>query len=673
MLTVSMPPWSRTNGVASTALSHIADDTLQAGREAVGRHAWREAYDFLEAADAAAPLSPEDLEALSGAAWWTGRLDSCIAARERAFAGYLSAESRPRAAIVAMAVAKDYYAKRSSSIGNAWVARAERLLADEPACVEQGYLERLLSVIAFEGQGDFDAALTHGQRALEIGTRFGDRDLQALALHDQGRALVAKGDVAEGMAMIDEATVAAVSGELSPYHTGVIYCNTITACKELADYRRAGDWTEAAKRWCERQAIAGFPGMCRVYRASIMLVRGAWVEAELEARRACDELVEFNLSYAGEAFYELGEIGLRRGDLATAREAFRHAHELGRDPQPGLALLHLAEGKTDGASACIEQALDEESRALHRARLLPAQVEIALAAADLAKARTAAAELDAIAKTYGSDALDAAACSARSMIALAEEDGREAVKNARHALRLWQEVGAPFEVAQARMLLASAYLTGGNAEGAVLELHAAATGFARLGAVPDSRHAREQLEALGATPTAITPAEETQTKTFMFTDIVRSTSLVEAIGDEAWASLLRWHDETLRRLFAAHAGDEANHTGDGFFVAFDDGLPAIDCAVAIQRTLAEHRRQHGFAPEVRIGVHVGSGTRSGRNYHGKDVHAAARIGALGEAGEILVSRTALPDSQLRYDVSEPWSIALKGVSQPVEVVRIDWR
>ena len=159
----------------------------------------------------------------------------------------------------------------------------------------------------------------------------------------------------------------------------------------------------------------------------------------------------------------------------------------------------------------------------------------------------------------------------------------------------------------------------------------------------------------------------------MFTDIVRSTSLVEAIGDEAWAALLRWHDETLRRLFDTHGGNEANHTGDGFFVAFDDGLPAIDCAVAIQRTLAEHRQQHGFAPEVRIGVHVGSGTRSGQNYHGKDVHAAARIAALGEAGEIFVSRAALPDSQLRYDVSEPRSIALKGVSRPVEVVSIGWR
>jgi len=126
------------------------------------------------------------------------------------------------------------------------------------------------------------------------------------------------------------------------------------------------------------------------------------------------------LSYAAEAFYELGNVRLRMGDLTAAEEAFRHAHELGRDPQPGLALLRLAEGETDGACACIDQALDEESRHLHRARLLPAQVEIALAVGDVAKARLAAEEVTTIGETYGSEALESAACSARSRIALAE-------------------------------------------------------------------------------------------------------------------------------------------------------------------------------------------------------------------------------------------------------------
>jgi class 3 adenylate cyclase len=653
-------------------VSHAAADALESGREALGRHAWREGYELLKNADAASPVSPEDLEGLAAAAWWTGRLDACISARERAFAGYMATENRRRAAMVAMAVAKDHYAKRSSSIGSAWVARAERLLAEEPECVEQGYLERLRSVIAFEGRGDFDGTLAHGRRALEIGAQFGDRELQALALHDQGRALVAKGEVAQGMAMIDEVTAAAVSGELSPYHTGVVYCNTITACKELADYQRAGDWTEAAKRWCERQAIAGFPGMCRVYRASIMLVRGAWPEAELEARRACDELMEFNLGYAAEAFYELGEIRMRRGDLAAAQEAFRQAHELGRDPQPGLALLRLADGKTDAACACIDQALGEESRDLHRARLLPAQVEIALAAGDGAKARAAAEELTAIGQTFGSDALEAAACSARSRIALEEGDARHAIRDARLALRLWQGVGAPFEAAEARMLLAVAYVAEGNADGGALELQAAASAFDRLGAVPDARRAREQLESLGVRSTTVVAAADSQTRTLMFTDIVRSTNLVEAIGDDAWAELVRWHDRTLRSLFAEYKGEEIDHAGDGFFIAFADPAAAVECAVAVQRTLFEHRRAHGFAPQVRIGLHKTEATRRGDAYRGKGVHEAARISAMAEGGEILASAKTLAGATFRFSASAARAVELKGVAEPVELVAIDW-
>ena len=177
-------------------MSHVADDTLEAGREAIRRHAWSEGYDLLMEADASRELDPEDLERLAAAAWWSGRLESCISARERAFAAYMAAENRRRTAVVALALAKDYYFKGSPSIGAAWVNRAERVLGAEPDCVERGHLERLKSVIAHEGRGDYNQALEHGQRALEIAVRFADRELQAIALHDQGRALVAKGEVA---------------------------------------------------------------------------------------------------------------------------------------------------------------------------------------------------------------------------------------------------------------------------------------------------------------------------------------------------------------------------------------------------------------------------------------------------------------------------------------------
>jgi len=364
---------------------------------------------------------------------------------------------------------------------------------------------------------------------------------------------------------------------------------------------------------------------------------------------------------------------MRIGDLPAAQAAFEQAHELGRDPQPGLALLRLAEGKTDGASACIDQALDEESRELHRARLLPAQVEIALEADDLAKARAAAEELDAIGKTYGSDALESAACTARSRIALAEGNARAAVGDARQALRLWQGIAAPFEAAQARMLLASGYLAEGNAHSAILELQAAASAFDRLGAVPDARRAREQLESLGATASIVAAGGGTQTRTFMFTDIVRSTSLVEAIGDDAWADLVRWHDQTLRSLFVAHGGEEIDHAGDGFFIAFLEPTAAVECAVAVQRTLFEHRHAHGFSPQVRVGLHMAAAARRGAGYRGKGVHEAARISALAEGGEILASAKTLAETTLRFPASAPRSAELKGVSEPVELIAIDWQ
>ncbi len=338
-------------------MTRSAIEPLRAGREAITRHAWREAFDLLTEADASGPLGPQDLESLAEAAWWTGRLDHCIDARQRAYSAHVESGNHRQAAMVALAVAKDYYAKQASAVGTAWLNRGQRLLEREPESLEHGYLERMRCVLAFEGNREFDQALDHATRAFAIGSRFADRDLMAASLHDRGRILVAKGQVADGMALMDEATVAAVGGELGPYWTAAIYCNTITACRDVADYGRAAEWSDAAKRWCERQAITGFPGMCRVYRAELMRLRGSWQEAEQEARRACQELKEFNLGYTAEAFYEVGEIRLRTGDLAGAEQAFSQAHELGRDPQPGLSLLQLAQGKAEAATASIDRAL----------------------------------------------------------------------------------------------------------------------------------------------------------------------------------------------------------------------------------------------------------------------------------------------------------------------------
>jgi class 3 adenylate cyclase len=652
-------------------------DPLQAGRDAVRRNAWREALDLLRAADGATALSPEDLEGLAEAAWWSGLLASCIDARERAYKLYIDSGRPRRAGFVALGLARDYFGRQEGSIAKAWLSRAERLLADETDCSEKAWLLRMRAIMAIEGEHDFAKGLDHATRALEMATRVQDRDVMALALHDQGRALVAAGKVAAGMELMDEATVAAVGGELSAWVTAAIYCNMITACQQLADVRRAGEWTQVAKRWCERQAIAGFPGMCRVYRAEIMRLRGAWREAEEEARRACEELKEFNLGYCAAAFYEVGEIRLHAGDLTGAEEAFRHAHGLGRDPQPGLALLRLAEGKPVAALRSIRAAVAAETRErLVRVRLLSALVEIAIAAHELDAAGVAVEELAAIARDYGTPALNASALSARAALLLARGESAEALPVLRESLRTWTDLDAPFEAARTRLVMAEAHRRLDDPDSATLELEAARTVFERLGARRELARAAElRAQVEGGHPSGRGHRAEAVARadrTFVFTDIVKSTALVEAMGDEAWAGLVRWHDQTLRGLIARHGGEEVDHAGDGFFIAFVDAAPALDRAVAIQRALAEHRRDHGFAPQVRIGVHTSVAIHEGGKYKGKGVHEAARIGALAGGGEIVVSERTIAEAHCRAGVTDPRTVPLKGISEPVTVYTLSW-
>jgi class 3 adenylate cyclase len=645
-----------------------SDHALEEGRAAVRRHAWREGFELLTAADQAGSLGADDLEALAQAAWWNGRADLCIRARERAYALRLEAGEPRKAALDAVELAADHFRRHAIDMGTAWFNTAQRLLKDEPVGIEHGYLARLQAMRA-HNQHDFDRALELSRQTYEIGSRFGHRDLMALGLQDEGQTLVALGQVDKGRALIDEATVAALSGELRPITTGIIYCNVIGACEETADYKRAGEWTEAARRWCERQTIAGFPGMCRVHRAGVIRLRGAWVEAEQEARNAYDELRDFNANYAAAALYEIGESRLSRGDLVEAAEAFRQAHEMGKEPNPGLALLYLAEGKIEAAAAAIRRGLDGDLLPLERARLLPAQVTIALAAGDRATAGSAAQEMRATGEVYGTPAFRAQALAAEGAVALADGQVQESLRSLREALRLWREVEVPYEEAKVRVLLGSAYLAAGDRDGAVLELRAARTAFTRLGAVIDERRVAERLAEVGEG--ASQPAAGAATRTLMFTDIVKSTELVGAMGDEAWIEVLRWHDETLRKLIADNGGEQINHVGDGVFAGFDRPEDAIECAVQIQRTLAEHRRQHGFAPQVRIGLHRALATRVGFDYHGKGVHQAARIAAAAQGGEILASVETVQPS--RYAVSEPRPVTLKGVPEPMQLVSVSWR
>ena len=640
-------------------MSQVLQDPLEAGREAAERGAWPEAYELLIAADKNGTLAGSDLELLSHAAMWTGHLTASIEYAERAYARYSDASEMEKAAMVALALAAEYRNKLQLSAAQGWHQRAARLLESIEESPAHGFLALQKSMIA-SSRGGYDEALEHIQAALDIATRHHDRDLLAQATLREGVARVNSGDVDQGLALIDEVTAAAIAGELDPLSTAIIYCNAIDACRDLGDYSRAGEWEQTATRWCERMAIAGFPGMCRVDRAELMRLRGAWNDADQELQRATEELADFNPRVAGQAFYEIGEIRLRMGDLEAAEQAFNQARDMARDPEPGLSLLRLAQGKADAASRSIKRALEEESLVrLDRARLLPAQVEIALVAGDVKTARAAAEEIDAIANDYKisdrmTPALEASAQTAWGAVRLAEQDTEGAITCLRRAIKLWQEVDHPYEGAKTRFLLAGAYREQGDEDGAKSELQAAQSAFERLGARLDAQRTGERLT-------------KRVTKTFVFTDIVDSTKFSELMKERWETVVLKVHDETIKRLASDHGGEVVKSTGDGFFLAFPQPSAAVDAAVAIQKQL----ELQAFPAEVRIGLHTTEAQDDSGDYHGEGINLAARIGELAGGGQILASCNSITGIPLVC--SSPEEAQLNGFSEPVQITSIDWR
>lgn len=455
---------------------------------------WQETFETLKARDAQNELAAEDLEALGEAAWWLGRQDDCIAARQRAFAAHLTADRPRQAASVALRLFYIFSVQGDTAIAAGWLRRAEHLLAGEPEGAEHGQL-RLAEARVARAAGDTDRELATAREAIALGRRFADRDLIALGQYVEGRVLVRQGAVGEGMAILDDAMLAATQGELGPMSTGQVYCNVIAACQELGDLRRAAEWTEALRSWSASQPASVFPGLCRVHRAEVMHLRGELTEAEDEARQACGELMDVMPLFAAEGCYEIGEIRRRLGDLGAAEAAFLRAGELGREPQPGLALVRLAQGRADAAAAALHGALAEEPNRLARAKLLPARVAVAIACGDPEAAGVAADELEAIAAAYASPALQAAAATVRGELGLANGDTDAARRMLREAWQLWNAAECPFEAAGARRSLGLACREAGDADGADVALAAARAAFAQLGA---AREAARTAELLGA-------------------------------------------------------------------------------------------------------------------------------------------------------------------------------
>jgi class 3 adenylate cyclase len=641
---------------------------LARGLEELQRHAWTPAFESLSQADREGALGARDLVALAEAAWFTGQGDLAIAVKERTFGAYQAEGDPVSAAGLALDLARDYGFKQQHSIAAGWLHRAERLLEGRDETFAHGYLALCRSDAA-RLEGSISEAVARAEEAVAIAGRTGQPDLRASALTALGMLKIAMGARSEGFALMEEAATAALSGELSAFMTGVTFCGMISACRDMTDYRRAAEWTQATERWCQRQSVEGFPGICRVHRAEVVALQGAWQRAEAELRQATDELMAFNATPPrADGFYALGEIRLRMGDLAGATEALRSAHALGRTPQPALALVRLAEGKVQAALAAIATAIEEASwDHLSRTRLLPAQVEIAVAAGDLVLARSAAEEFGRIVEADATPALEATRHETVGRVLLADGEAASAARELRMAIRAWRDVGAPYEVARAQALLARGLRSSGDRDAADLELELALEEFRRLGARLDAEVAEAELAAAAARREVPVQAH----RTFLFTDIVGSTTLAGALGDAAWERLLGWHDETLRGLVAKGGGEVVKSTGDGFFVAFGGAREALECAAAIQRALEEHRRSSGFAPPVRMGLHTAEAVQRGSDYSGVGVHVAARVADLAGAGEIIASVETWQAAG-RIPGPDVHEVSLKGVAGLVSIASVPW-
>jgi tetratricopeptide (TPR) repeat protein len=466
---------------------------VERARDAAARNDWRQAFDLLMEADTDGLLAPTDLPVLGEVAYAAGQLNVTIEAWERAYAVSVQAGDQVAAAGAAVRVAMHLlFDTALMAPVRGWLARAERLLEGRGETSAHAWFavvrtyERMLA-------GDVPGARPWARRAIEVGSRC-DPAAGAIGRVAEARLLILDGEVQQGLALLDEAGVATVSGDLDPFSTGVVYCELVCALQGLAHYDVAEEWTEAMERWSETNAIGSLHGRCRIHRAEILRLRGSCNEAERQALVACEELRPYLQRELGWPLNELGRIRLHKGDIAGAEEALLAAHRAGWDPQPGLALVRLAQGDAATAAASIRDALERPlgvpskerppNTHLQRAPLLEAQVEIEIATGDLGRARSAADELELIAARFESRALVASAALARGRVRLADGDAAGAEESLSEAVRRWNKVGAPYEAAIARMALAEAHRASGSEHRAVLEHQAARTILEGIQAAP---------------------------------------------------------------------------------------------------------------------------------------------------------------------------------------------
>jgi len=482
---------------------------LVRAREAYGRRAWDDAYQLFAALDRVSPLGRDDLAMYSWAAGLSGRDRELLAILERCY--QLVIDSDPLMA-ARVGFWLGYRLNSFGELGQAsgWFARVERLIEREgKPCAISGYL-RIPQTMRHLAQNEFALASACAEEAARIGEQFGEADLVALARSLQGRARLRQGKIREGLALLDEAMVTVRSDGDAPIVPALVYCILIEGCRQVYALDRCREWTAALTSWCESQPqLVPFNGVCMVHRCEVMEMNGQWDAALEEARRACERLTRTADPFAAPgAHYQKAEMHRLRGELDEAEASYLEAHRMGREPQPGLSLLRLAQGRGDAALASIRRAHAATAEPLQRARLLPAMVEIALTAGDLEGAAQASAELDALSEQFESQVLAAIAAHARGSVLLARGESGQALDALRPALAEWQRECAPYLAARVRVSVGLACRALGDEDGAALELAAARKVFEELGAKPDlARLPATSVSERGERPDGLTARE----------------------------------------------------------------------------------------------------------------------------------------------------------------------
>ncbi len=466
-----------------------AGSSLATIDEALLRQDWPTAFDAAQASTFDEPAVEADrLDRLADAAWWLGRLDACIEARHAAYRLYDELGDDRRAGQSAVWLWEHHAICARPSVASAWLRRARRALDADRECIEYGNLV-LREAETAHGANELARAYELASAALELGRRLRSADLEAEALQTRGRVLIDQGRLEEGMGHLDEAMLFAVEGRLRPFSTGKVYCSLIAGCEEVGDFDRASEWTEATLQWAERHPFAIFPGICRLHRAVLLKQQGGLDVAMGEATLACEELRQSHVANSAAAWAEVGDIRRRLGQLAQAEEAFARSQEVGGGHCGGLALLRLAQGRTQEALATITSCVADQATPLGRAKVLPILAHIAAASGDLEAARRAHAELESIAKQFGTEPLRAAEQLTQGRLQLAEGDPR-AARTLQAAAEAWHRLGIPYEEATARTLLGQAHRVAEDEAGATGSFEAAARLFDEIGAQLDARQAR---------------------------------------------------------------------------------------------------------------------------------------------------------------------------------------